>query len=247
MKRTKLLSPLLATVLLAIFLTPARTQEAICVDSSHYNPELACYLIYIPLCTCNGANPGNDCFAFKDGLSCWSQKCELIDLGCEVAFSYAIDGDQLMLKDESPTADGDEVAYWEWQNNYETFAMESPEAVLNMPPEQTKFKVSLSIRTAQGCIAYCTYLIDRTIDSGRELTEAEPSVFPNPLNGVLHIRNTFHCQRLRIYSLDGRRQLDQPLQGALQERVGVAQLSPGIYLVEISGEKGARTFKVMVR
>ena len=64
MKRAQLLSSLLATVFLTLFLTPARTQEAICVDSSHYNPELACYLIYIPLCTCNGANHGNSVEVF---------------------------------------------------------------------------------------------------------------------------------------------------------------------------------------
>lgn len=240
------LPALLAFLAFAAF--PARAQEVICVDSVHYYPQAACPAIYIPLCGCDGSDPGNDCEAFVRGaLSCWSQKCPRIDLGCEVDFAYTIEGDQLLLQDQSPTEEDDEVASWEWQNDYETFATGSPQAILEMPPGQMKFKVSLGIRTTRNCIAYCTYLIDRTVGSGREAAAAEPSVFPNPAAGDLHIRNTFGYRRLQLFGLDGRLLLDQPLRGAALERAAVGRLSPGIYLAALAGDSGSRTFKVMVR
>ena len=214
-------------------------QEVICVDSTHYNPDQACLAIFDPVCGCDHSIPSNSCYAFAyNALSCWTGICPEVNSGCEVKFEYAIDGDELHLTNQSIIGVGDSITTFIWNNNYEPFSQEE-NAVFSLPDGETEFKISLQIRTQNGCDAYCTYRITRSIDAVEELAKAAgPDVFPNPASGTLHIRFQEPLEHLSLFSLDGKERLRRPLGKVQEAEVDVARLASGVYvLVLYDGER----------
>lgn len=214
-------------------------QQVICVDSTHYDFNQACLAIFDPVCGCDHSIPSNACYAFAyDALSCWTGTCPEVNKGCEVKIEYAIEGDGLQLTNQSIVGAGDSITFLSWQNNYEPFSQqENP--VFNMPPGETAFKISLQIRTRNGCDAFCTYLIQRSIDAlGEPAAPKGPQAFPNPASGTLFLESEKPLVRLHLYNISGREQLSLLLKGAMQSEVDVSAMPPGLYVLALSdGEK----------
>ena len=72
------------------------------------------------------------------------------------------------------------------------------------------------------------------------------STYPNPVNDRLFLRNAEGYDRATLYNQLGQRVLQERLQG--RNALGTELLEDGMYLLELTGEDGARTVrKVMVR
>lgn len=214
-------------------------QQVICVDSTHYDFNQACLAIFDPVCGCDHSIPSNACYAFAyDALSCWTGACPEVNKGCEVKIEYAIEGGELHLTNQSIVGAGDSITFLSWQNNYEQFSQqENP--VFNMPPGETAFKISLQIRTRNGCDAFCTYLIQRSIDAlGEPAAPEGPRAFPNPASGKLFLESEKPLVHLQMFSLSGREQLRIALNGAQQPEVNVSSMPPGLYILALyDGER----------
>jgi len=67
--KIKLIS-LLLIVLAAFTCTKDKEteEEDLCIDESKINLEAPCYLIYAPVCGCNGETYSNDCQATNSGV-----------------------------------------------------------------------------------------------------------------------------------------------------------------------------------
>ena len=51
----------------------SQLSEHFCVDESRIDPQAVCYLIYAPVCGCNGETYSNDCIAQSNGVYNYTQ------------------------------------------------------------------------------------------------------------------------------------------------------------------------------
>ena len=84
----------------------------------------------------------------------------------------------------------------------------------------------------------CNGLIDDDVVSVNDLNVQTVEIFPNPVNEILEIRQTyFRRGQLEIFNMNGQQVLTQMLDfGAGEASLNVAGLAPGIYLLTLSGD-----------
>jgi len=78
------------------------------------------------------------------------------------------------------------------------------------------------------------------------LNLSEPSampwaIAPNPTAAVLHISGSTPVRRVQVYSIDGKKQLEQ----AGSQHISLEHLEQGVYLLKLEGAKETHTFKVI--
>ncbi len=71
-----------------------------------------------------------------------------------------------------------------------------------------------------------------------ENLSANLSVFPNPVNDVLHISGDSQLKEIRVHDLSGRILKQIPLQGEFRKTLDVDDLGPGIYILNIETIEG---------
>lgn len=71
----------------------------------------------------------------------------------------------------------------------------------------------------------------------------EPEIFPNPADGLVHLRMDQPCE-LSIYDIMGRQIITYPIQD-LSTTIDISDLKPGVYLFKITGKSGSVTRKVL--
>lgn len=72
--------------------------------------------------------------------------------------------------------------------------------------------------------------------------QEELKLLPNPVSSILQIESRFQIRKLEIYSLLGQKELEIS-QGF--EHIDLATLAPGVYIVNVSGEKGTAVKKLV--
>ncbi|MEM7572507.1 MAG: MopE-related protein [Bacteroidota bacterium] len=86
----------------------------------------------------------------------------------------------------------------------------------------------------------CNGLIDDDVVSVNNLTIQAVEIFPNPVAGELQLKQTaFREAQLEVFNLNGQRVMMESLDFRVNggARVDVASLTPGIYLLVLSGEE----------
>ncbi len=66
-----------------------------CIDSTLINPNAGCFLVYAPVCGCNGVTYDNDCFARKNGVTHFTQGACQSSGNCQASFSFTLDNSGL--------------------------------------------------------------------------------------------------------------------------------------------------------
>jgi hypothetical protein len=77
---------------------------------------------------------------------------------------------------------------------------------------------------------------------GRLIPEAGVQCFPNPADGLLHVKSTGHLQKIVISNQWGAQVLTTEASGTLSV-IDVTPLSSGLYIMEVVSENGATTLK----
>lgn len=209
-------------------------QEIVCVDSTHFNPQVLCPGIYLPVCGCNGTIPSNACEAFNVyALSCWDGICpDANPSGCQVDITSEWSGDTLYLSSTSISASGDPIQTWSWDSQYTSFA-NTEDTYLVKAPGDTTFLVSLGVNTQNGCFAYCTYAFDLSTAVEQPVRRLGIKTFPNPVSGLVQILFDEEEEGGLIMLMDlmGRVEDVQNWSGGRRAEMDVSGLSAGIYIL----------------
>lgn len=225
-----------ASSLLLILALSSQTsaQEVVCVDSTHFNPQVLCPFIYLPVCGCNGSIPGNTCEAFNlHALSCWDGICpDANPSGCRVDITSEWSGDTLHLSSASISASGDPIQTWSWESQYSPFAS-TKETYLVKSPGDTTFLVSLGVQTQNGCFAYCTYSFELSTSVQQPNRKLGVKAFPNPVSGMVQI--LFEEEEdgglIMLMDLMGRVEDVQHWSGGRRAEMDVSGLAAGMYFL----------------
>ncbi len=73
------------------------------------------------------------------------------------------------------------------------------------------------------------------------------SIFPNPTKDILFIKNSSNANLINIYSMDGRKIMENPLQKSNSEiLIDVSSFSTGAYSINISNQSGINQSKIIL-
>ncbi|MFM2038025.1 MAG: Secretion system C-terminal sorting domain [Bacteroidota bacterium] len=69
-------------------------------------------------------------------------------------------------------------------------------------------------------------------------------VFPNPSNGIATVEG-LNGSRLTLCNLNGQELLSQSIEGITTTEINMTELNPGVYFVNVYGDQGVETVKIM--
>ena len=71
-------------------------------------------------------------------------------------------------------------------------------------------------------------------------------VYPNPTTGDITVKTPATCREIQIFDVLGRKLLDEPVQGYIQQ-VSITRFSPGVYFLKLFTDSGNKLIKLEKR
>lgn len=177
--------------------------------------------------------------------------------GPVATFTYAgdADGTTLDLSDDqtvnmSATADleGADSYTWELAFGEDVFPNAGSPALYNQSIIDTQFpdEVTLTLTIeVDGCTATETVTFDNVIYTGIEEAGFELLMYPNPARNSFNVESSSPLESIRVFSQTG--QLVKLVSGEMNNRlvVDLSDLAEGIYMVEVTTEKGVQVNRLI--
>ncbi len=179
---------------------------------------------------------------------CFDSYCEMVtvvDFTCEPTFDYSRKADNLFSFTNTTTVGNVDSVFWEFgDGNSSAFA--NPSYTYNAAGT---YEVCLTTFDGDNVCGISCQDIDVFPLGLDEVKNTFFSVYPNPTDGRLELRNSsaFSNLEIRLYDISGRLISSQSISNAAPSIHLNYDLPSGIYMLDIDSESGAgETFRVVV-
>lgn len=96
------------------------------------------------------------------------------------------------------------------------------------------------------CVSRFPNCLNPTTDISESISNLGLRVFPNPASDLLRIESSYFMEKVNLFALDGSLIFSQAMQGSTQWSLNISGISSGIYILEVSSNKGTKREKLVV-